>query len=117
MGIHRSAFSDDGYYSTGDLCFLDDSDAMVFVGRASEMVKRAGINVSPAEVEDALPRHENVTAAAVVGVADQTRGECIVAFVVASRKISDGTTLLPHCKTILSKHKKPDRIEIVKNCR
>jgi fatty-acyl-CoA synthase len=108
---NSAAFTEDGFYRTGDLGHLDAEGAFVFVGRASEMIKRAGINVSPAEVEDALMQADGVGAAAVTGVPDPDRGECIVAFVVGA-----GVTLSAlqqHCRAVLSKYKQPDRIEMV----
>jgi fatty-acyl-CoA synthase len=108
---NADAFTEDGFYRTGDLGHLDAEGAFVFVGRASEMIKRAGINVSPAEVEDALMQAEGVSAVAVTGVPDAARGETIVAFVVGSGVAPDA--LLDHCRGILSKYKQPDRIEIV----
>jgi fatty-acyl-CoA synthase len=105
------AFTDDGFYRTGDLGHLDAEGAFVFVARASEMIKRAGINVSPAEVEDALMQSEWVTAAAVTGALDVDRGECIVAFVVsAEEKLA---ALQDHCRVVLSKYKQPDHIQII----
>lgn len=109
--VNDTAFTEDGFYRTGDLGRLDSNGAFVFVGRASEMIKRAGINVSPAEVEDALMQADGVDAAAVTGAPDPERGECIVAFVVgATVKLE---TLQAHCRAVLSKYKQPDRIEVI----
>ena len=79
---NAKAFTPDGFYRTGDVGRLDESGALVFVARNTEMIKRAGINVSPAEVENILLAHPLVAQAAVVGAADVDRGEAIVAFVV-----------------------------------
>ena len=70
----------------------------MFVGRNSEMIKRAGINVSPAEVENILLAHAGVAQAAVVGVPDEERGELIVAFVVAAKAAVTASELLAHCR-------------------
>ena len=106
------AFSADGFYRTGDMGRLDADGAFVFVGRVSEMIKRAGINVSPAEVEAALRRHRSVTDVAVTGVPDAERGERIVAFVVPREgERFDAQALQDHCAAELSKYKLPDRIE------
>ena len=53
-----------------------------FSGRVTEMIKKSGINISPAEVEDVLMRHATVALAGVVGVPDATQGELLAAFVV-----------------------------------
>ena len=109
---NAKAFSADGFYRTGDIGRLDADGAFVFVGRVSEMIKRAGINVSPAEVEASLRRHPSVIDVAVTGVPDAERGERIVAFVVTrSGERFDARALLAHCAAELSKYKLPDRIE------
>jgi fatty-acyl-CoA synthase len=82
----------------------------VFVGRNTEMIKRAGINVSPAEVENILLTHPGVSQAAVVGVADPERGELVVAFVVPSNASVTTAELIAHCRSVASKYKVPDRI-------
>jgi fatty-acyl-CoA synthase len=107
------AFSADRFYRTGDVGRLDEDGHFVFVGRHSEMIKRAGINVSPAEVENVLLLYPGVESAGVVGVPDRERGERVVAYVVA--KAGQALTqeeLLSHCRTVASKYKVPDSIEI-----
>jgi fatty-acyl-CoA synthase len=104
------AFTADGFYRTGDVGKLDENGAFVFVGRNTEMIKRAGINVSPAEVENILLTHPGVSQAAVVGVADPERGELVVAFVVPSNASVTTAELIAHCRSVASKYKVPDRI-------
>ena len=109
---NAKAFAPDGWYRTGDLGMLNADGDFAFVGRVSEMIKRAGINVSPAEVEAVLQRHPDVQEVAVVGVPDATRGERIFAFVVSKAGAAfDAAALLRHCATEASKYKLPDHIE------
>jgi fatty-acyl-CoA synthase len=110
---NATAFTADGYYRTGDIGRLDETGAFKFVGRSTEMIKRAGINVSPAEVEEILRQHPAVALAGVTGVPDSDRGEMVVAFVVPKASMTvTGTELLAHCRLFASKYKIPDRIEI-----
>jgi acyl-coenzyme A synthetase/AMP-(fatty) acid ligase len=77
------------------------------------MIKRAGINVAPAEVEDILRQHKSVALAGAAGVTDPDRGEMIVAFVVPVPGASvTPDELRAHCRAIASSYKAPDRIEI-----
>ena len=109
---NAKAFTADGYYRTGDMGLLNADGNFVFVGRVSEMIKRAGINVSPAEVEAVLLRHPSVHQVAVVGVPDAARGERIFAFVVTKAGTAfDAAELLRHCGSEASKYKLPDFIE------
>ena len=109
---NAKAFTSDGFYRTGDMAMLNADGDLVFVGRVSEMIKRAGINVSPAEVEEVLRRHPSVREAAVVGVPDAARGERIFAYVVpVDAERFDAQVLLRHCAQEASKYKLPDHIE------
>ena len=76
------AITADGFFRTGDMGRLLPDGSMSFSGRVTEMIKKSGINISPAEVEDVLMRHATVALAAVVGVPDATQGELLAAFVV-----------------------------------
>jgi fatty-acyl-CoA synthase len=105
------AFTPEGYFATGDLGALRPDGALVFMGRHSDMIKRSGINVAPAEVEEVLQQHAGVGLAGVTGVDDPERGEIIVAYVIA-RPGSTPTkdALLDHCRSRLSSYKVPDRL-------
>src|SRR6266550_4210496 len=107
------AFTADGYFRTGDVGFLDAQGDFRFVGRDAEIIKRGGINVSPAEVESLLLQYPGVAEAAVVGAAAGERGQAIVAFVVAHPGVSlDPDALREHCRRLASSYKVPDHIEI-----
>lgn len=108
---NAGAFTEDGYFRTGDLGVLQADGSIVYAGRRSEMIKRSGINVSPAEVEEALQQAADVGLAGVAGVADADKGEIIVAFIVGrpgARR--DAAALIAHCRTLLSSYKLPDRV-------
>ena len=84
---------------------------MHFIGRTTEMIKKGGINVSPAEVEDVLMRHPSVAQAGVVGVPDTTQGELIAAFVVPKPGcVLSEVDLAAHCRDQASRYKVPDFI-------
>ena len=77
------------------------------------MIKRSGINVSPAEVEEALQRADGVSLAGVTGVDNAAKGEIIAAFVIAEPGTQpDPQALRLHCRQLLSSYKVPDRIFI-----
>ena len=110
---NAAAFTTDGYFRTGDLGRLNASGDFQFVARDADIIKRAGINVSPAEVESLLLQHPGVGQAAVVGAASGERGEAIVAFVVpAPGAALDADRLREHCRALASSYKVPDHIEI-----
>jgi len=111
--LNAEVFTADGFYRIGDVGLLNEDGSFCYVGRRAEMIKKAGINVSPAEVEEVLLKHPAVAQAAVVGAPDAEKGELVVAFVVpASKGAIDINDLMRHCRELVSKYKVPDRIEI-----
>ena len=112
---NAKAFTPDGFFRTGDLGRLTAEGDIQFAARDSEMIKRAGINIAPAEIEEVLQQHPAVAAVGVSGAPDPTRGELIVAFVVpaAGAKVS-AEELRTHCRSLAASYKTPDRIEFCK---
>jgi fatty-acyl-CoA synthase len=103
----------DGWFRTGDMGELTETGDIRFIGRTTEMIKKGGINIAPAEVEDVLMRHPGVALAGVVGVPDSTQGELIAAFVVPKpgHRLTE-TMLTAHCRELASRYKVPDFISI-----
>ncbi len=71
-----------GWRRTGDLCSMDDDGIITFHGRIREVIIRGGLNVYPAEVEQAISTHQCVSEIAVFGVADSRLGERVIAAVI-----------------------------------
>jgi fatty-acyl-CoA synthase len=107
--VIESPMTPDGWFRTGDTGLLRDDDHLQFVGRYSEMIKTAGINVSPAEIEERLRSCPGVIEAAVVGVPDAARGEVPVAYVVSDAEL-DEVAVIAFCREELSSYKVPKRV-------
>jgi fatty-acyl-CoA synthase len=105
----ESPFADGGWFRTGDTGILRDDGRIRFVGRHSEMIKTAGINVSPAEIEAVLRTFPDILEVAVVGVAEKVRGEVPVAFVVTSASV-DEAQVTARCRELMSSYKVPRRV-------
>jgi acyl-CoA synthetase (AMP-forming)/AMP-acid ligase II len=71
-----------GWLHTGDVGRIDDRGYLHVVDRKKDIIITGGENVSSREVEDALGTHPAVAAVAVIGLADDTWGERVVAAVV-----------------------------------
>ncbi|MFJ2740042.1 AMP-binding protein [Streptomyces sp. NPDC087440] len=71
-----------GWNLTGDTYVRDTEGYFRYVARADDMIVSAGYNIAGPEVEDALLRHPDVLEAAVVGRADELRGQVVAAYVV-----------------------------------
>jgi len=71
-----------GWLYTGDMAKFDRSRYVYIVGRKKEMVNVRGLNVYPREIEEVLYQNPKIKEAAVVGIADQHKGEVPKAFLV-----------------------------------
>jgi acyl-CoA synthetase (AMP-forming)/AMP-acid ligase II len=80
-------FEPDGWYRTGDLVSVRDGH-FHFHGRLDDLIKSAGANVSPREVEDVLLRIPGVLSATVSGVNDSTRGQVVGAVIVSGADLN-----------------------------
>ena len=76
------AFTDDGFYRTGDMVQRLPSGHLVVQGRATDHINRAGEKISAEEIEDHLLAHPQVFDAAVVSIPDDFLGERSCAFVI-----------------------------------
>jgi benzoate-CoA ligase len=74
---------------TGDIYVSDETGHLYYQGRGDDMLKVAGIWVSPYEIEGILGDHETVVECAVVGVPDQDSLVKPEAFVVVGREAGD----------------------------
>lgn len=104
----------DGWIHTGDAGYLD-TDGYVFVcDRIKDLIIRAGENVYPAEIENALAAHPAVSDVAVIGVPDEHWGEAAKAF-VALRPGHTGTVreLRRFLRDCLAEFKIPTMYEFV----
>jgi acyl-CoA synthetase (AMP-forming)/AMP-acid ligase II len=109
----HEAFDEDGWYQTGDRGWIEDG-YLYFSGRLSEMIKTAGSNVAPREVELTLESFPEVGLAVVLGLPDEDRGE-IVAAAVVPRPGSDvdPVELLRRADRELSSYKVPRRMLVL----
>jgi acetyl-CoA synthetase len=69
-------------YFAGDGAKKDDDGSLWLLGRVDDVMLISGHNISTTEVESALVSHPSVAESAVVGAADATTGQAIVAFVI-----------------------------------
>jgi long-chain acyl-CoA synthetase len=81
----------DGWFSTGDVAYVDDDGDLFLVDRIRELILVSGFNVYPREVEDVLVAHPDVEEAAVIGVPHPYTGETVRALVVTR----EGADLTP----------------------
>jgi propionyl-CoA synthetase len=77
----------DGYYKTGDAGFIDEDGYVFVMSRMDDIINVAGHRLSTGGMEEVLSRHPDVAECAVLGVADQLKGQVPVGFVVVKAGI------------------------------
>lgn len=102
----QAAFTEDGFYRTGDIGRILPDGNLQLVGRRHDMYKSGGLNVYPREIEEVLEAHPAVAQAAVIGVPDPTFQEVGHAFVVLHETL-DPEDLALQCRAQLAGYKVP----------
>jgi acyl-CoA synthetase (AMP-forming)/AMP-acid ligase II len=110
----HEVFTADGWYDTGDRGFFDAAGHLHFTGRASALIKTAGSNVSPAEVESVLDAMPGVLHSFVVALPHPVRGQVVGAAVVpANGALLSVETIATHARRNLSTFKVPTVIHLI----
>jgi acetyl-CoA synthetase len=104
----------EGRYFAGDGAKLDDDGYLWLLGRVDDVMNVSGHRISTTEVESALVDHPTVAEAAVVGAADATTGQAIIAFVTlkadAAADASHGEALRAHVADKIGRFGRPKTI-------
>jgi acetyl-CoA synthetase len=102
---------------TGDYATKDADGYFWFTGREDDIIESGGYRIGPGEIEAALKRHGSVADAAVIGIADDIKGQVVKAFVtvksgvVADKHLQD--ELRDHVRNKLEAHAYPKEIEFL----
>ncbi|MGV6872499.1 (2,3-dihydroxybenzoyl)adenylate synthase [Pseudochelatococcus sp. B33] len=111
---NAAAFTEDGFYRTGDIVLLRPDGNLVVQGRAKDQINRGGEKVSAEEIEDHLLAHRQVFDAAVVSIPDDYLGERSCAFIIARHPAPKALELKKWVRERgLAAFKVPDRIVFV----
>ncbi|WP_254527806.1 class I adenylate-forming enzyme family protein [Natrinema gelatinilyticum] len=86
----EAAFTEDGFFRTGDIARRDEDNYYEIVDRKKHMINSAGYNIYPSELEELLAEHEAVAEGAVVGIPDERRNEVPKAYVVTAPNVEPG---------------------------
>ncbi|WP_069268645.1 AMP-binding protein [Paraburkholderia nodosa] len=110
----RAAFTDDGYFRTGDVGVFDERGFLRIVDRSKDMILVSGFNVYPNEIEAVVTALPGVAECACVGVADERSGEAVRVFVVPAREAAlSEEAVIAHCRAQLAAYKVPRVVSFV----
>ncbi|GEK34952.1 class I adenylate-forming enzyme family protein [Kurthia sibirica] len=102
------------FFVTGDMGLFDEDGFLVFLGRATELIKSSGYNVYPEEVEKMLEQHEFIKEVAVVGIPDKVRGESSKAFIVLKEGANPTEEMIiSWAKKKMAAYKYPREVEFI----
>ena len=84
INTYWKSFGDRLIYNTFDWAIKDQDGYYFILGRTDDVINVAGHRLGTREIEEAISRHPAVTEVAVVGVADNLKGQVAKAFVVTN---------------------------------
>ncbi len=104
----------DGWVHTGDVGYVDEDGYYFLSGRSSDMIIRAGENISPEEIENVIREHPKVEDVAVIGVPDETWGEEPRAVVIPKKgEKPTEEEIMEWCRQGLASFKRPRTVVFV----
>jgi len=113
----RKTIDKDGWVHTGDIGYVDEEGYYFLAGRSSDIIIRAGENISPEELENVIREQPKVEDVAVIGVPDETWGEEPRAVVILKKGIPKSKAvedeIMEYCRQNLASFKRPRTVVFV----
>jgi acyl-CoA synthetase (AMP-forming)/AMP-acid ligase II len=117
LGLHKrersDTFTPDGWYRTGDGGRFDEDGHFYFTGRLGDLIKSAGMNITPRDVELVLEAMPEVAMAFVAGIPAGERGEDVAAAVaLRPGEVLDEEAVRTRAKEEIASYKVPRHIAV-----
>lgn len=110
---NAEAFTDDGYFRTGDVATMDDQGYFRIVDRMKDMILVSGFNVYPNEIEDVLAKMDQLVESACIGVPNDATGEAVKVFCVRKDPELTEVAVIAHCRAELTAYKVPKQVVFI----
>lgn len=101
----------DGFFKTGDLGFMNEQGYSKIVDRKKDMILVSGFNVYPNELEDVITQHPKVLECAAIGIPDDKSGEVVKVFIVKKDPSLTQEEVMKFCRDNMTSYKIPKSIE------
>lgn len=110
-----SVHLEDGVFTLGEVGYVDEDGYLYITDRTSDMIVSGGVNVYPAEAEQALLTHPGVGDVACIGIPHDEMGEQLLALVVPVDPDAPPSAqeLIEHCRSLIAGYKAPRSVELV----
>ena len=105
------AISDDGFFRSGDIGFMNPEGLVKIVDRKKDMILVSGFNVFPNEIEEVAMTLAGILECAAIGVPDEHSGEAVKLFVVKKDQNLTEADVKKHCIANLTNYKRPRFVE------
>ena len=109
-----AAHIEPGVFTLGEIGYVDEDGYVFITDRSSDMIVSGGVNIYPAEIEQALINHPAVEDVAVIGVPNADMGEEVKALVVLRPgAAASAEDLMAYAREHLARYKLPRTIDLV----
>jgi propionyl-CoA synthetase len=78
----------DGYYTTSDAGYIDEDGYVYVMARTDDVINVAGHRLSTGQMEEVVARHKDVGECAVIGIADELKGQVPAGFIVLNAGVN-----------------------------
>ena len=112
--VHNEfAFTDDGFYVSGDIVAMTEDGYLQVVGREKDQINRGGEKIAAEEVENLLMRHDDIIEVALIAVPDDVMGEKSCAVIVATSTLKPAHIRRWLREQGIADYKLPDHFQFV----
>ena len=107
----------DGYFTLGDIGYLDEDGYLFLTGRSAETIISGGVNIYPQEIDNALITHPAVADSCTVGVPNEEWGEAVKAVIELRPGVEASpalaVSLIAHATAALARYKVPRSVDFM----